>query len=106
VWFKADHHHLYIQEKKDPREEWLAMKYRITEEDMGLIMEDWDVDWKIPSIDTEKLEMQQLDIEEIPRGEEEEGPRKWQREDCTHLGIRGKISTKENQFHRERRGRL
>jgi hypothetical protein len=73
---------------------------------MGLIMEDWDADWKIPSTETEQPEMQQPEIEEIPRGEEEEGKGNDKGKIVHTQGIRGKISTKENQCHRERRGRL
>jgi hypothetical protein len=40
VLFKEDFHHLYIQENMDPRKEWLATKYMIIEEEMGMVMED------------------------------------------------------------------
>jgi hypothetical protein len=32
---------MYVQAKKDPNKEWFPMRYRLTEEEMGHIMEDW-----------------------------------------------------------------
>jgi hypothetical protein len=49
--FWEEQHHIYVQEKKDPREEWVQMKYKITKEDIQLIMQDWDLDWKVPGIE-------------------------------------------------------
>jgi len=46
--FKAGHHHMYIQAKKDPSQEWFPTRYQVTKEEMGHIMEDWDDYWKIP----------------------------------------------------------
>jgi hypothetical protein len=53
AWFREDQHHIYVQEKKDPREEWVQTKYKIMEEDIHLIMQDWDPEWKIPANGTE-----------------------------------------------------
>jgi hypothetical protein len=36
--FMADHHHMYMQAKKYLREEWIKSNYKITEEDIHLIM--------------------------------------------------------------------
>jgi hypothetical protein len=47
--FRADQHHIYIQAKKDLREEWVQTKYKITKEDIHLIMQDWDPEWNIPA---------------------------------------------------------
>jgi hypothetical protein len=44
---------MYVQEKKDPNQEWFPTQYKLTEEEMGHIMEYWDDDWKIPMTDTE-----------------------------------------------------
>jgi hypothetical protein len=49
AWFREDRHHIYIQAKKDPREEWVQKKYKITKEDIHLIMQDWDPYWKVPA---------------------------------------------------------
>jgi hypothetical protein len=46
VWFREDWHHIYIQVKKDPKEEWVQKKYKITEKCIHLIMQDWDPNWK------------------------------------------------------------
>jgi hypothetical protein len=47
--FRADRHHMYIKSKKDPWEEWVQTKYKITEEDIQMVMQDWEPDWKIPA---------------------------------------------------------
>jgi NACalpha-BTF3-like transcription factor len=47
VEFRTDRHHMYIKSRKDPREEWVQMKYKITEEDIQLVMQDWEPDWKV-----------------------------------------------------------
>jgi hypothetical protein len=73
VCFKEGHHHMYIQVKRDPTQEWLTMRYRVTEEEMGHIMEDWDAEWKIPMIETEQPETQHPEVEEVGDDEEEEG---------------------------------
>jgi hypothetical protein len=39
-------HHMYIQTNKYLR---VKKKYRITEEDIQLIMQDSDTEWKVPS---------------------------------------------------------
>jgi hypothetical protein len=31
AWFREDSHHIYVQEKKDPREKWVHTKYKIME---------------------------------------------------------------------------
>jgi len=50
--FWIDHHHIYIQSKKDLREEWVQTKYKIIEEDIQLIMEDWELDWNVLTNET------------------------------------------------------
>jgi hypothetical protein len=40
--FKEGCHHMYIQAKKDTTQEWFPTKYRVTEEEMGHIIKDWD----------------------------------------------------------------
>jgi NACalpha-BTF3-like transcription factor len=47
--FYADMNHMYIKAKKDPREEWVQTKYKIMEEDIQLVMQDWEPDWKVPT---------------------------------------------------------
>jgi hypothetical protein len=44
---------MYVQVKKDPDQQWLPTQYRLTEEEMGNIMDDWDDEWKIPPTETE-----------------------------------------------------
>jgi hypothetical protein len=53
--FKAGHHHMYVQVKKDPDQQWLPTQYRLTEEEMGNIMDDWDDEWNIPPIETRAI---------------------------------------------------
>jgi hypothetical protein len=56
--FKAGHHHICVQAKKDPNQECMPTQYRLTKEEMGHIMEYWTDDWKIPSTETNKPETQ------------------------------------------------
>jgi hypothetical protein len=71
-------------------------------------MEDWDTYWKIPSTDIEKQKMKPPEVEDIPSGEEEEEEESGNYKGNTvqFPGIRGNILTKENQYHRERKGRM
>jgi hypothetical protein len=64
---------MYVQVKKDPNQEWFPTWYMLTKEDMGYIMEDWVVYWKIPPIETEseKPKMQPPDTEELSSIKEE-----------------------------------
>jgi hypothetical protein len=64
---------MYIQVKKDPMQERLIMRYRVTEEEMGHIMKDWDAQWKIPQIEIEKTKTKHPEVEEVGDDEEEEG---------------------------------
>jgi len=53
VHFLSYQHHIYVQSKKDLREEQVHIEYKVTEEDIQLIMQDWDPYWKIPANGTE-----------------------------------------------------
>jgi hypothetical protein len=46
-------HHIYIQDKRDPTCQWLPTSYKVTEEDVSLISNDWDENWKVPAEETE-----------------------------------------------------
>jgi hypothetical protein len=41
VCFKEGRHHMYVQEKKDPDQQWKPTQYRVIEDEMGHIMVDW-----------------------------------------------------------------
>jgi len=47
--FKEGMHHMYIQAKRDPAHQWLPTSYRLTTDDVFLINDDWEDEWKIPS---------------------------------------------------------
>jgi hypothetical protein len=64
---------MYVQAKKDPNQEWFPTWYRLTEEEMGHIMEDWDDDWKIPSTETEQRNQRHNDPETKEISSREEG---------------------------------
>jgi hypothetical protein len=49
VEFRADMNHMYTKAKKDPREESVQTKYKITEEDIELFMQDLEPDGKVPT---------------------------------------------------------
>jgi hypothetical protein len=79
VEFQEDIHHMYIKAKKDPREEWVQMKYKIAEEDIQLIMQDWEPDWKVPTQgdmttqlgNTEATQRIDVDMKPLDNGEED-----------------------------------
>jgi hypothetical protein len=47
--FRANMHHLYVQAKKDPAWQWFPTSYRLTTEDVNLIITDWEEEWKSPA---------------------------------------------------------
>jgi hypothetical protein len=69
--FKAGHHHMYVQAKKDPDQQWLPTQYRLMEEEMGHIMVDWEDEWKIPPAETGPSEKKNPKIHEVDEDEEE-----------------------------------
>jgi hypothetical protein len=77
VHFKEGIHHIYVQAKKDPNQQWLPTRYRLTEEEMGHIMEDLDDHWKIPrpgtkkSVETRQSDKQNSKVQDIDDDEEE-----------------------------------
>jgi hypothetical protein len=70
--FKAGHNHMYVQEKKDPYQQWIPTQYRLTEEEMGHIMVDWEDEWKIQPKEVRPSEKEKLEVHEVD-DEEEEG---------------------------------
>jgi hypothetical protein len=46
---QSDMHHLYVQAKKDPARQWFPTSYQLTLEDVHLIINDWEDDWKNPT---------------------------------------------------------
>jgi hypothetical protein len=49
---------MYVQAKKDLDQQWLPTQYRLTEDEMGHIMVDWDDEWKIPPAEVGPSEKQ------------------------------------------------
>jgi len=37
---------MYIQAKKDPNQQWLSTHYRVIEQDISQIVNDWDEEWR------------------------------------------------------------
>ena len=50
---------MYIQAKRDPVRQWLQTSYKLSEDYVCLISNDWDKEWKLPV-----EEMEHLDKEE------------------------------------------
>jgi hypothetical protein len=69
--FKAERHHMYIQAKKDSDRQWLPCRYRLTEVDVGHIVEDWEDEWKTLVLEVEKPKTQHPEVEEVEDDEEE-----------------------------------
>jgi hypothetical protein len=60
---------MYVQAKKDPMRQWFPTSYRLTTEDVNLIVNDWEEDWKIPTEKTGQSEEE----EEQDKSDEEQG---------------------------------
>jgi hypothetical protein len=60
--FKETTHKMWIQACKDPRKEWLQLRYCITEEDVEMTMRDWHDDWRIPVLTQEVPKGVKVDI--------------------------------------------
>jgi hypothetical protein len=58
---------MYIQEKRDPVHLWVATSYKLTSDNVCLIANDWDEEWKLPT-----EEMGNPDEEEEQDNENEE----------------------------------
>jgi hypothetical protein len=39
--FKATRNNMWIQVRRDPRKEWLKLRYCVTKEDVEMAMRDW-----------------------------------------------------------------
>jgi hypothetical protein len=56
--FKAGPHHMYIQAKRDPDQQWLLTSYRLTKQDVSLIVNDWEAEWRKPMLEAMQKETQ------------------------------------------------
>jgi hypothetical protein len=43
---------MYIQAKRDPTHQWLPTSYKLTVDDVCLISNDWEEEWKVPGEQT------------------------------------------------------
>ena len=48
--FKAFRHNMWIQAKRDPKKEWLQLRYCVIGEEVQWYMKDWPEEWKVPFI--------------------------------------------------------
>jgi hypothetical protein len=48
--FQASRHNIWIQDKRDPKKEWLKLIYCVTEEQVQWFIKDWPEEWKVPII--------------------------------------------------------
>jgi hypothetical protein len=48
--FQASRHNMWIQAKRDPKKEWLQLRYCVTGEEVQWAMKDWPEEWKVPVI--------------------------------------------------------
>jgi len=56
--FKVGKLHPYIQAKRDLDQQWLTTRYRLTESEVGQIIEDWEDEWKTLMPEIENLDTQ------------------------------------------------
>jgi hypothetical protein len=47
---KVTRYTVWIQECKDPENEWLQLRYCVKEEDIEMAIKDWHDDWRIPAM--------------------------------------------------------
>ena len=65
-------HHMYIQEKRDHACQFLSTNYKLTIDDVFLIFNDWEYEWKVPAeqMDHSKEEEEQdRDEEALDEGQ-------------------------------------
>jgi hypothetical protein len=43
---------MYVQERKDPDQQWMPTQYKLIEYDICHIIIDWEDEWKIPPVVT------------------------------------------------------
>jgi hypothetical protein len=63
---------MYIQAKRDPACQWLPTSYKLTMDDVCLIANDWEDDWKVPGEQTkhpDEEEEQDKEEEELDEGQ-------------------------------------
>jgi hypothetical protein len=48
--FKASRHNMWIKAKRDPKKNWLQMRYCVTTEEVQWAMKDWPEEWKVPVV--------------------------------------------------------
>jgi hypothetical protein len=46
--FKASKHHMWIQDRRDPKKKWLRMRYYTTCKDIECTIKDSSTQWKVP----------------------------------------------------------
>jgi hypothetical protein len=51
--FKATRHNMWIQACRDPKKEWLQLRYCVNTEEVDWAIKDWEDDWKVPVITKE-----------------------------------------------------
>ena len=51
IMFYAGVHHIHLQPRQDPQNQWLATEFWITEEDIETISQDWPEEWRRPVAD-------------------------------------------------------
>jgi hypothetical protein len=63
---------MYIQAKRDPDQQWFSTNYRLTEQDVSLIINDREEEWKTPVLETMQKETQQQEKDQEEYREHEE----------------------------------
>ena len=84
---------MHVQEKKEPNQLWFPTQYRLTKEEMGHIMVDWDEEWKNRLAEVEPSEKKNPKFHEV-YDEGEEG-------DTQEKGNGTSETTQQKKPHRE-----
>lgn len=63
---------MYVQERRDPNQEWLPTTYKLTEENVSMIVAYWDKEWKVPVLEEELQQQDEGQKDQEQRNEEHE----------------------------------
>jgi hypothetical protein len=96
--FQVSRHNVWIQEKRDPKKNWLQMRYCVTGEEVQWAMKDWPDEWKVPV--TSKKETKGKKIVEVGTSQKSNSPTTNTRKVAEHTKETGGSMTVENQDKR------
>ena len=64
---------MYIHARRDPDKQWIPVAYKLSEEDVSMIVNDWEDNWKKPVLEEERSQDEEGDRGKHASKEGEEG---------------------------------